>query len=126
MKNSLFNNIEILIVEDNPINYYLIQTITTIIGAKPIWAKNGLEAIDILDKEKNISIILMDIQMPVMDGITATKEIRQKEINTPIIFQTSCANEENKEKCFAVGGNEFLGKPLNQEKLCFVLEKYLA
>jgi CheY-like chemotaxis protein len=79
-----------------------------------------------LAKHKNISIILMDINMPEMDGITATRKIREKEINIPIIFQTAYTSEENKEECITAGGNEFLSKPLSQVKFCLILRKYLT
>lgn len=126
MEEDLFNGVEILIVEDDLMNYSLLKELLLRIGAKHIWAKNGQEALDILDKHENISLILMDINMPEMDGITATRKIREKEIDIPIIFQTAYDSEENKAECFTAGGNEFLSKPLNWEMLYLILKKYLA
>lgn len=116
----------ILIAEDNKINYQLLGIIINRIGIRHIWAKNGIEAIDLLAKHENISLILMDINMPEMDGITAAKIIREHENNVPIIFQTAYTTEENQKECFKAGGNEFLSKPLNINILNNVLKKYLA
>jgi CheY-like chemotaxis protein len=115
---------EILIAEDNPINYALLEELVRLFGANYIWAKNGIEVLDILETNKNISVILMDINMPQMDGITATRKIREMEISIPIIFQTAYADEENEKECFKAGGNEFISKPINKLKLHTLLKKY--
>jgi CheY-like chemotaxis protein len=128
MENGSFKGIEILIVEDNPMNYYILKELINLIGngAVCFWAKNGLEALDILTKQENISLILMDINMPEMDGITATRKIREKKIDIPIIFQTAYASEKNKQECFKAGGNDFLSKPLGADKLSSAIKKYLV
>jgi CheY-like chemotaxis protein len=126
MENDLFTGVEILIAEDNLINYVLLKELIEPTGAEHFWAKNGIEALDMLDKHENISLILMDINMPEMDGILATRKIRENKINIPIIFQTAYTSEENKKECLTAGGNEFLSKPLNRDKLWLVLKKYLA
>jgi CheY-like chemotaxis protein len=126
MEDSLFNGVEILIAEDNLDNYTLLKEFTWLIGVKHIWAKNGLEALDILTNHENISLILMDINMPEMDGITATRIIRERKIGIPIIFQTACIVEENREECINAGGNDFLCKPFNNGELRLVLNKYLT
>ena len=125
MEDFLYKGVEILIAEDNEINYELLEALIDRIGIQHIWAKNGIEAIEVLEKNKNISLILMDINMPEMDGITATRIIREKEIKTPIIFQTAYASDENHKECFRVGGNGFLSKPLNVDILNSLLKKYL-
>jgi two-component system, sensor histidine kinase len=68
----------------------------------------------------------MDISMPQMDGITATRIIREKGIDIPIIFQTADNSEEKKKDCFIAGGNEFFCKPLNEVILCQIFSKYLS
>src|ERR1035437_5306198 len=122
MEDNLFNGVEILIAEDNLDNYILLKEFTWRIGVKHIWAKNGLEALAILANHENISLILMDINMPEMDGITATRIIRERKIGIPIIFQTACIVEENKKECINAGGNDFLCKPLDTDKLRLVLK----
>lgn len=114
----------ILIVEDNQINYLILRKIVTQFGVEDLWAKNGLDALSMLAAENDIALILMDIEMPLMDGITATKKIRETNTEIPIIFQTAFANEENRKACFKAGGNEFLCKPIQKELLMRLLEKY--
>lgn len=126
MENNLFNGCIILIVEDDPINYFLLKEIITSFGVKHIWAKDGLEALNILIGHEKISLILMDIEMPEMDGITATRIIRKKKINIPIIFQSAYNSEEKIKQCFTAGGNEFLSKPLDREMICSVIKKYIT
>lgn len=113
---------KILVVEDNPENYLLIKVLVAQLGISHVWAKNGVEAIDMLETQKNIAVILMDINMPVMDGITATRKIREKEILIPIIFQT--AYPEHESECIQAGGNDFLSKPLRLDALRTLIEKY--
>jgi CheY-like chemotaxis protein len=125
MENNMFNDCTILIVEDDPTNYILLDEMICSFGSKHIWAKNGKEALDILSLNQSISIILMDIDMPQMDGITATRKIREKKINIPIIFQTACSRDEKIKECFLAGGNEFLSKPLDRNKTNLVIKKYL-
>ena len=121
----MLEGVEILIAEDNEINYTLLNEMMNPTRVVIHWAKNGSEALDLLTKNENISLILMDINMPVMDGITATRKIREKKINIPIIFQTAYDSKENKENCIAAGGNEYLNKPIQWDKLYMVLKKYL-
>lgn len=115
---------EILIAEDDPVNYFLMKEFVSLFGASYVWAKNGQEVLDILESNNNISLILMDINMPKMDGITTTKKIRERNIQIPIIFQTAFDNDDNIRKCINAGGNEFITKPINKEKLYSLLKKY--
>jgi CheY-like chemotaxis protein len=124
MRTGELSDANILIAEDNPTNYALLEAMIDIYGARHVWAKNGLEVLDILETNNNISVILMDINMPQMDGITATKKIREKDIQIPVIFQTAYDNEENKRECFIAGGNDFISKPISKEKLFTILKKY--
>jgi CheY-like chemotaxis protein len=126
MEHNLFAGFEILIAEDNFTNYFLLKELIDLTGAKHFWAKNGIEALDVLIKHENISLILMDVNMPEMDGITATRIIRKKEITIPIIFQTADANEEKRNECIMAGGNELLIKPINLDNFFIVLQKYLS
>ncbi len=93
-----------------------------------IEAKNGIEAVEKY-REMNPDLILMDVHMPELDGISATKKIREIELlsgkNVPIIALTAGALKEEKENCFASGMNDFLTKPLIPEKIMEMLNKYL-
>jgi FOG: CheY-like receiver len=124
--NSLFlKDKKILIVEDNFLNYQVLKILLDKMGAEIIWAKNGLEAVNIFSQQHDILLILMDINMPVMDGITATREIRKQNTLIPIIFQTAFASDENETECKNAGGNDFLTKPINTKLLVDTIQKFV-
>lgn len=121
---------KILIVEDVEINMILIESILLDIfpDLEIVKAKNGLIAIE--EYQNNLpDLILMDLQMPELDGLEATKQIRnletEKNKQTPVIALTAGALKEEYDKCLAVGMNDFLTKPVDSEKLKSVLLKYL-
>jgi signal transduction histidine kinase/DNA-binding response OmpR family regulator len=110
----------VLIVEDNELNRFLALTILKKWNASIYVAENGLEAIEVV-KNKPIDIILMDIQMPVMDGVASAIAIRKElHSNIPIIALTANALESEKEKCWQAGMNEYITKPYKPE---YLLEK---
>ena len=122
---------QILIVEDNEINRMLLGEILSA-DYQVVEAENGLEALSVLKERGDvISLILLDITMPVMDGYTATKKIRSLERSDaktiPIIAMTANAFQEDAEKCIAVGMNAHLAKPLDIEKvmitICHLVKK---
>ncbi len=120
----------ILIAEDSSINMLLITTMIKryLPGAKLIEASNGREALDTIPNSK-IDLILMDIQMPEMDGIEAARRIRAlpgPKRDVAVIALTAGATKDEKEKCMAAGMNDFLTKPVNSENLRRTLEKYLG
>jgi len=107
----------VLVVEDNQQNKILIGKILQQYNFNIVEASNGKEAIDILNKTPYINVILMDLQMPVMDGIEATKIIRQTNSTIPIIAQTALALPEDKEKALSAGCNDVLVKPFVKDQL---------
>jgi len=124
MNSGFLKGEKILIVEDNFLNYQVLKILLEKLEANILWAKNGIEAIEIFSVEKDILLILMDINMPEMDGITATREIRKLNKLVPIIFQTAFASEENEKECLAAGGNDFLTKPIKSKLLISTLKQY--
>jgi PAS domain S-box-containing protein len=106
--------LKILLVEDNLVNQLVAIKLLESMQAQVIVAQNGQEALDKLPLE-NIDIILMDIQMPIMDGLTATQHIRaQPQYNSlPIIAMTAHAREEDKQQCLAAGMNLHIAKPIS-------------
>lgn len=109
--------VSILLVEDNQINRFMAQTILEQWKVNVTCAENGGEAVDLL-KYRTFDLILMDMQMPVLDGLQATWMIRNKlKINTPIIALTANAVKGELEKCMEVGMNGFVSKPFTQEEL---------
>jgi PAS domain S-box-containing protein len=128
--NSFHESAKILIAEDVFLNMVLIKAMLSELGFNYgiIEAKNGIEAIEKY-QEMNPDLILMDVHMPELDGISATKKIRSIELlsgkNVPIIALTAGALKEEKENCFDSGMNDFLTKPLIPEKIMEMLNKYL-
>ena len=115
----------ILIAEDEETNYLFIEAILEETKAKLIWAKNVLEAVQKF-LEQNVDLILIDIKMPEIDGLTATKQIRLKSDSVPIIAQTAYAMSEDKNKCLNAGCNDYLTKPINHKLLLSTINKFLS
>ncbi len=116
----------ILVVEDNMINQLIIEELLLITEATVVMADNGQIAVDII-AQQCFDLILMDVQMPVMDGIEATKIIRQtySKEDLPIIAVTANALKEDKENGIAAGLNDYLTKPVDPKNLMFVLHHWL-
>jgi len=115
----------LLIVEDTPSNYYLIETFLKPSKAILYWAKNGKEAIDLFKSIPKIDLVLMDIQLPGINGYEATKIIKAINKTTPIIAQTAYALSEEKELSINEGCDDYISKPIKQEALIILLKKYL-
>ena len=118
--------ITILIVDDNIDNRKLIgKYLQKNKNYRIIFAKDGAEAINIFKKQR-IDIIFMDMEMPVMDGYTATKKIREIDSDkVPIIAMTAHEGVEEIKKCLNAGCNDYLGKPIRKQKLINMLHNYL-
>jgi len=128
-----FNNIsngnkKILVVEDDQVSRYFISNIIDKSGFEVVSAINGEEALNICRREK-LNLILMDIQMPIMDGISATKLIRQYEeksrMHIPIIAMTAYALKGDRERCFEAGMDDYISKPIDLEELNRVIDKWI-
>jgi CheY-like chemotaxis protein len=119
-----FANKQILIAEDDVINFKLLESFISKTNAIIYWAKNGVEAIDISIKHQ-LDLVLMDIRMPEMDGISASKLIRKYYPDLPIIAQTAYTSEEDIERIMKSTINEYMAKPINGTKLLNILKKYL-
>jgi CheY-like chemotaxis protein len=117
----------ILVAEDNLFNRYLIENILQKLGYFPEVADNGQEAINKL-AEHPFDMVLMDVQMPLMDGLTATRLIRQETLqHQPIIIaMTAEAQEEDRQQCLTAGMNDYISKPLQLGKLVELLKKWAA
>lgn len=113
----------ILVAEDNESNYLLIKNIIKD-RYRLLHAYTGIEALDILKQEK-VDMILMDINMPAMDGITATREIRKKDQTTPIVAVTAYAFDGDKQKALEAGCTDYLSKPIRPKALLQVIEDLL-
>ena len=118
-------NGNVLLVEDNKDNQRLVSLYLNRLGLNVKIANNGLEAIDIAG-QRQPDLILMDIQMPIMDGLTATKALRNKGLTIPIIALTANAMKQEQQECFEAGCNNVCTKPVNIEHLISVLTDYLG
>jgi PAS domain S-box-containing protein len=119
-----FSHKRILIAEDNKINQLIVSAMISKTHAEIVMAENGLQAIE-LYKNKQPDLILMDIQMPEMDGLEACKKIREVDENIPIIALTANVLLEDVKEYLQSGFDEHIGKPIIQDKLFQQLEKYL-
>ena len=116
--------LKILVAEDNPMNKMLILTVLTKLGYKADWVETGLLAVERFAAEA-YDLILMDIHMPDMDGLQATREIRKRYFERPITIYalTANASEEGRGECFAAGMDDFMTKPLQVPALITLLRK---
>jgi CheY-like chemotaxis protein len=122
----------ILVVEDDVRNVYSMTNIFEPLGAIVQIARNGREALAALAKSKDdpataIDIVLMDVMMPEMDGLTATREIRAQPEwkKLPIIMLTAKAMRDDQEKCLSAGANDYMAKPLDVEKLLSLVRVWM-
>jgi two-component system, sensor histidine kinase and response regulator len=121
---------KILLVEDNPVNREVAVGMLESLGCAIDTAENGRLAVEAMNTA-TYDAVLMDCQMPVMDGLTATGEIRRREqtsgaARVPIIALTANAMEGDRERCLAVGMDDFLSKPFTQQQLATLLRRWLA
>ena len=116
----------VLVVEDNETNLYLIRFILQKNGLEVIEAKDGASGVELAVKEKP-DLVIMDIQLPGIDGLEATKRIRASEADgdIPIIALTSYAMMGDREKALAAGCTGYIEKPINPETFMAEIEKYL-
>ncbi|AZQ62358.1 response regulator [Flammeovirga pectinis] len=116
----------VLVVEDNKMNQFMMKALFKQLELSIEIAENGEDAIQKI-KSKKYNLILMDIHMPIMGGISAAKIIRQelKETQVPIVALTADAYWDKRFKAFAVGMNDYLTKPINRTELLNILSKYL-
>jgi CheY-like chemotaxis protein/signal transduction histidine kinase len=126
-KDAVFRGKKVLLVDDDMRNLFAMSKILDDKGMVIIEAENGKVAIEKLEKEKNVDIILMDIMMPVMDGYEAMKKIRKipEFRGIPIIAITAKAMNEDYEKCISAGASDYLTKPLDVDKLISLMNVWL-
>jgi CheY-like chemotaxis protein len=116
--------LRILIAEDNPVNYKLAERVLNKLGYTVDKAINGIFAIEAI-QQKQYDIVLMDVQMPEMDGLEATRKIRLLEQTQPVIIaMTANAMQGDKEACLQSGMNDYTSKPIRIEDLVIILEKW--
>jgi signal transduction histidine kinase/CheY-like chemotaxis protein len=116
----------ILIAEDKEINYEIIKETLSITDVDLIWAKNGQEALNVIKSDEKVDLILMDIQMPVMNGYETTKAIKAITTEIPIIAHTAYALQQDNIKCFEAGCDDYISKPISLNLFMSKINKYLS
>ncbi len=122
----------VLIVEDDVRNVFALTSILEPRGVVVQIARNGREALEVLERElthpdQAIDLVLMDVMMPEMDGLTATREIRRRPEwkRLPVIMLTAKAMKDDQERCLAAGANDYMAKPLDVEKLLSLVRVWM-
>jgi len=113
------------VAEDSAANQALIRALLKRMGFSVVIAENGQETLEWLEKE-NFDLVFMDMQMPVMNGYNATRQIRQKGLTLPVVALTAHAMKGDDQKCFDAGCDDYLSKPILRDKLRTLLEKYFT
>lgn len=125
---SLFAGEKILLVDDDMRNIFAMSKMLQSQGLRVIMAPDGRRSLELLDKNTDIKVVLMDVMMPVMDGLEAVRLIREQARfkSLPIVILSAKAMPEDREKGLAAGANAFLAKPVNTDQLILVLREYLS
>ena len=122
-----WNNKVVLITEDEEVNFFYLKTLLKKTEARIIRAKNGKEAVDIIDQHRgHIDLILMDLNMPVMDGYEAMRIIKSRHPEIPIIAQTAYTLNNDRHKCLQAGFNDYISKPINRVALFRMVNENLS
>jgi len=133
-RDAMLEGRRILVVEDDVRNVYAVTNIFEPLGAIVSIARNGREALDMLEKtngrkdsDSAIDLVLMDVMMPEMDGLTATREIRKRKdwARLPVIMLTAKAMKDDQERCLDAGANDYMAKPLDVEKLISLVRVWM-
>jgi CheY-like chemotaxis protein len=122
--NNAVSGLKILIAEDDEMSAMLLTIIVKEYKKEIFRAKNGIEAVDICSNNPDIDLILMDIQMPGLNGDEAARKIREFNKDVIIIAQTGLALSTDKEKLIKAGCNSYMTKPINRLKLNALIEGY--
>ncbi len=121
----LLKDKRILIVEDEETNWFLLRDILHTFSAKTVWAEVGQKAIDMIEDGEIFDLILMDIHMPLMDGLEVTEKIKSLHPDIPIIAQTAFALDEEIRNCYDAGCDGHILKPFSIPELSAAILKVL-
>ncbi|MBL4294193.1 response regulator [Vibrio fluvialis] len=122
---ALDNSKHILVVEDTKTNQMVIQLLLNRMGYNVTIADNGQHAIELIEKNRSFDLIFMDISMPIMDGIQATRILRSQRLTTPIIALTAHSMNSDHQNCLAAGMNDIVLKPIRSKELQRISDRYL-
>ena len=117
------NKGKILIIDDSATNVFLLQTLLEEQGYTVLFAYNGHEAIEYIDKQK-FDLLLLDIMMPGIDGYDILEKLSTDQSNTPVIMVTAKDDRDSEKKARDMGATDYVTKPVNFEKLIKLVQKY--
>jgi two-component system sensor histidine kinase/response regulator len=123
-----YDEARVLVVDDQPFNRDIVEGLLAAVGISPCLAENGREAIDILSSSRQpFDLVLMDVQMPIMDGLTATRVIRKLEglAHLPVIAMTAHTMAHERDKSLDAGMDDHIGKPFDETTFYRVLAKWI-
>jgi two-component system, cell cycle response regulator DivK len=126
LKPDILQSKNIIIAEDDETNYLLIKEYLEYTKANVLWAKTGKETIHIVEKNKDIDLVLMDIQLPEVNGFEALQTIRRKHPKMPVVAITAYAISGDREKGLKAGFNEYLAKPVSRKTLLDTIIKLFS
>ncbi|MFA5419515.1 MAG: ATP-binding protein, partial [Bacteroidales bacterium] len=124
VKKNQIKNLKILIAEDDETSEMLISIAVKEFSKEVIKVRTGTETVEICRANPDLDLILMDIQMPVMNGYEATRQIRQFDKDVIIIAQTAYGLSGDREKAIEAGCNDYIAKPINKDELLSIIQKY--
>jgi len=116
----------ILVAEDDPASYMFLKEVFKPTGADMYIARNGTEAVDLFRKHRNIDLVIMDIQLPEMDGFEATRIIKSIRGNIPVIAQTAFAMAGDRERMTRAGFDDYMPKPIDIPQLLATVHRWLT
>lgn len=121
-----FTGKTILIAEDEETNYFYLETVLKRTGAILYRARNGEEAVKVCEDRPSLDLVLMDIKMPDLNGLDATRLIRKFNTTLPIIAQTAYALVGERNKCLSAGCSDYISKPINRESLLKMITSFIG
>mgnify|MGYP000870769162 FL=1 len=116
----------ILVVEDVDTNYFYISSLLEKMNARVIRAANGRRAVEMCKTDSSINLVLMDIELPVLNGYEATREIKKLRPGLPVIAQTAFAMAGERERSEEAGCDEYLAKPIRKDDLLETISKFIS
>lgn len=124
-KFAMVSQISILVAEDEESNFLLLKEYLKDYDINLIWARNGEEAVNISKSRPNIVLVIMDIKMPVMDGLQASREIKRIRPELPVVAFTAYCSDEDVKKAISCGCSGFMSKPITKNQLCSIVMEYM-
>ncbi|MDF1630085.1 MAG: ATP-binding protein [Alcanivoracaceae bacterium] len=116
----------VLLVEDNDVNRLLVHRILSRAGMEVVEAIDGLQAVDKIAEDQGFDLVILDMQMPVMDGYAAARELRRTGFSKPILALTANVMSDDRRRCLAAGCDDFLGKPVRASRLLAACSRLIS